>query len=51
MNCTLLKTLEVLDEKLAKLNKNIKDCKAETKACNEEMREVKRLIKELKNKK
>lgn len=50
MNCTLLRTLEVLDEKLARLNKNIKDCHIEAKSCMAEMREIKKVIKEIKNK-
>ena len=42
--------LEVLDKKLAQLEKNIKNCQIEAQAAKEEMREVKRLIKEIKKK-
>ena len=50
MQCTLWKNLEVLDEKLAQLEKNIKNCQIEARAAKEEMREIKRLVNELKKK-
>ena len=49
--CTFLKNLEVLDEKLARLNKSIKECQIEAKACRAEMREIKKVIKDIKNNK
>lgn len=50
MQCTLWKNLEVLDEKLAQLEKNIKNCRTEAQAAKDEMREIKRLVKEIKKK-
>ena len=50
MNCTLFGTLEALDKKLTQLEKNIKNCQIEAQLAKEEMREVKRLIKEIKKK-
>lgn len=47
MPCTLDKILEALDERLEKLNQNIKDAHNEARECLAEMNEVKRLIKDL----
>lgn len=51
MNCTLFGTLEALDKKLAQLEKNIKNCQIEAQLAKEEMKEIKRLVKEIKEKK
>lgn len=50
MNCTLFGTLEALDKKLAQLEKNINNCQIEAQAAKDEMREIKRLVKEIKKK-
>ena len=50
MNCTLFGTLEALDKKLEQLEENINNCQIEAQAAKDEMREIKRLIKEIKKK-
>lgn len=47
---TLFDTLNLLDKKLVQLEKNIENCRVEAQMAKEEMREIKRLIKEIKNK-
>lgn len=47
---TLFDTLSLLDKKLVQLEKNIENCRIEAQLAKEEMREVKRLIKEIKKK-
>lgn len=50
MNCTLFGTLKALDKKLEQLKKNINNCQIEAQAAKDEMREIKRLVKEIKKK-
>ena len=47
MTCTLIKTLEALDEKLRMLKQNINDMNRQVQDCKTDMKEVKRLIKDL----
>ena len=47
---TLFDTLNLLDKKLVQLEKNIENCRIEAQLAKDEMREVKRLIKEIKKK-
>ena len=44
---TLFDTLKLLDNKLAQLEKNIENCRIEAQSAKAEMKEVKKLIKEL----
>ena len=47
---TLFDTLNLLDKKLIQLEKNIENCRVEAQLAKDEMREIKRLIKEMKKK-
>ena len=47
LTCTLTKTLEALDEKLRMLKQNLNDMNRQVQDCKADMKEVKRLIKDL----
>lgn len=51
MTYVLSMTLKNLDEKLMTLKQNINDLNEEAKSCKDEMKEVRRLLNDLKQKK